>query len=55
MPQSGNATPITYQVGGRQYVVIYAAALGSRGGDRGVEKNSAPASYIAFALPENKK
>ena len=55
MPQSGNATPITYEVGGRQYVVIYSATLGRRGGDKGAEKKSAPASYIAFALPEGGK
>ena len=55
MPQSGNATPITYEVGGRQYVVIYSATLGRRGGDRGADKKSAPASYIAFALPESGK
>ncbi len=50
LPQSGNSTPITYEVGGRQYVVIHATGLGRRGGDRGT---SAPSGgiYVAFALP----
>ena len=59
LPQSGNATPITYEVGGRQYVVIYAAAH-----VRGVMDSSlrlggaaavkpAPSTYVAFALPES--
>jgi quinoprotein glucose dehydrogenase len=45
LPFSGNATPATYMVGGRQYVVIAATgAKGGRGdGSRGV--------YVAFALP----
>lgn len=51
LPQSGNATPITYEVGGRQYVVIYASGLGRRGGDRGTTAPSG-GTYVAFALPE---
>jgi quinoprotein glucose dehydrogenase len=46
LPYSGNATPATYMVNGRQYVVI--AATGAKGdhesGTRGV--------YVAFALPK---
>ena len=44
LPAAGNATPSTYMVGGRQYVVI---ACG--GG-----KNGAPSggTYVAFALPD---
>jgi quinoprotein glucose dehydrogenase len=46
LPYSGNATPVTYMVNGRQYVVI--AATGEKGdradGTRGV--------YVAFALPK---
>jgi quinoprotein glucose dehydrogenase len=44
LPAAGNATPATYMVGGRQYVVI---ACG--GG-----KNGAPSggTYVAFALPD---
>jgi len=43
LPAAGYATPITYMVGGRQYVVIAAGGgkLGTRSGDE----------YIAFALP----
>ncbi len=61
LPQSGNATPITYEVGGRQYVVIYAATharsvMDSRlrlaGLAAGANVKQAGASYVAFALPE---
>ena len=45
LPFSGNATPITYEVGGRQFVVIYAnGGKAPRGGPTG-------AAYVAFALP----
>ncbi len=44
MPSSGNATPATYEVNGRQFVVIAAGGKGSpAGGPGGV--------YVAFALP----
>ena len=44
LPAAGYATPATYSVGGRQFVVIAAGGgkLGSPPGD----------SYVAFALPE---
>ncbi len=44
LPAAGNATPSTYQVGGRQFVVI-AAGGGKRGGESG-------GTYVAFALSE---
>ena len=44
LPFAGNATPSTYMVDGRQYVVI--AASGSRN-----PKGPQGAAYIAFALP----
>jgi quinoprotein glucose dehydrogenase len=47
LPMSGNATPITYEVDGRQYVVIY--ATGGKGG-RGAPSGG---MYVAFALPRN--
>lgn len=43
LPAGGFATPITYEVDGKQYVVIAA------GGARGLKPGG---SYIAFALPE---
>jgi quinoprotein glucose dehydrogenase len=44
LPAGGYATPATYAVGGRQYVVIAAGGgkMGTKSGD----------AYIAFALPE---
>jgi quinoprotein glucose dehydrogenase len=44
LPAAGNATPATYQAGGRQFVVI-AAGGGKRGGQSG-------GKYVAFALPQ---
>ena len=45
LPAAAFATPSTYEVNGRQYVVIACGGtkLGAAGGD----------SYVAFALPEN--
>ena len=44
LPMAGNATPVTYEAGGRQYVVIYAT---------GGRKAGTPSGgvYVAFALP----
>jgi quinoprotein glucose dehydrogenase len=48
LPFSGNATPITYETGGKQYVVIYATGgKADRGGPTG-------GAYVAFALQEGK-
>jgi quinoprotein glucose dehydrogenase len=44
LPAAGNATPATYEVNGRQFVVI--AAGGGKSG------TSSGGSYIAYALPE---
>jgi len=44
LPMSGNSTPITYEVAGRQYVVIH--ATGGRGGP-GMPSGG---TYVAFAL-----
>ena len=44
LPLAGNATPITYQVGGRQYVLIYATGGRKRGEPSG-------GIYVAFSLP----
>jgi quinoprotein glucose dehydrogenase len=51
MVNSGNATPITYEVNGKQYVVI--AAFGGYDAARPNSVNSAPpaGAFVAFALP----
>ena len=46
MVNSGNATPITYEVNGKQFVVI--AAFGGYAGDRAAPAGGA---FVAFALP----
>ncbi len=46
LPFSGNATPVTYEFDGKQYVVIYAT-----GGKAGKGKPSGGV-YVAFALPD---
>ncbi|HEU4391930.1 MAG TPA: pyrroloquinoline quinone-dependent dehydrogenase [Blastocatellia bacterium] len=46
LPQSGNATPATYAVGGRQFVVICAT------GGKGRVIDPKGATYVAFALPD---
>ena len=43
LPAAGNATPSTYEVNGRQYVVIAAGG--------GKSKHPSGGSYVAFALP----
>jgi quinoprotein glucose dehydrogenase len=45
LPFGGNATPVTYEVNGRQFVVIYAT-----GGKSGKPTTSG-GIYVAFALP----
>jgi quinoprotein glucose dehydrogenase len=47
LPYSGNATPITYEAGGRQFVVI--AAGGGR--NRPGTPQMSGGTYVAFALP----
>ncbi len=44
LPFAGNATPITYEIEGRQYMVIYAT-----GGKAGAQQSGG--IYVAFALP----
>jgi quinoprotein glucose dehydrogenase len=44
LPYSADATPITYQVDGRQYVAIFASGGKERGGSTG-------GVYLAYALP----
>jgi quinoprotein glucose dehydrogenase len=47
LPMAGNATPITYELAGKQYVVIY--ATGGKSGKWGLSGGV----YIAFALSPN--
>jgi quinoprotein glucose dehydrogenase len=49
LPFAGNATPATYMVDGRQYVII--AATGAKGGG-GRGPGGARGVYVAFALPK---
>jgi quinoprotein glucose dehydrogenase len=44
LPYAGNATPITYMAGGRQYVLIQADNARDKKSEQG-------AAYVAFALP----
>lgn len=46
LPAGGQATPMTYEINGRQYVVVMAGGHGSFGTKMGD-------SLVAFALPEN--
>ena len=45
LPFSGNATPVTYEVDGRQFIVIAA------GGGKGKPGSPSGGIYVAFALP----
>lgn len=45
LPASGHATPMTYQIGGKQYVVIAA------GGHAKIEQEPLSDALVAFALP----
>jgi quinoprotein glucose dehydrogenase len=44
LPAAGNATPATYEVDGRQFIVIATSS--------GKSRMQAPASYVAFALED---
>ena len=48
LPAAGNATPATYEVNGRQYVVVAA------GGGKSFADHDAPSAsiYVAYALPQ---
>jgi quinoprotein glucose dehydrogenase len=58
--QLGGATsgsPSMYELGGRQYLLVTAAAAGARGGGRGADANlpatAGPTGIVAYALPRN--
>ena len=48
LPFSGNGTPATYEVDGRQYVAV--AAGGGKGGARNDAGSAAGGAYVAFTL-----
>ena len=56
LPLAGNATPLTYMVNGRQYVVIYATGgygrLGLSSPLASIDTAQKNGVYVAFALPE---
>jgi quinoprotein glucose dehydrogenase len=45
LPAAGNATPMTYEVNGKQYLVIAA------GGNKNIPEESLGDAVVAFALP----
>jgi quinoprotein glucose dehydrogenase len=52
LPFSGNGTPSTYEVGGRQFVVVPAGGGKARSQNANGAADSGGA-YVAFALPPN--
>lgn len=47
LPMAGNATPATYEVGGRQFIVVHAT------GGKARKDEPSGGIYIAFALPKD--
>jgi quinoprotein glucose dehydrogenase len=45
LPMAGNATPATYQINGRQFIIVHAT------GGKGKRNDPSGGIYIAFALP----
>ena len=50
LPFAGNGTPATYELNGRQYIVIAASGMGNHGQRMGRPVQQG-ARYVAFALP----
>jgi quinoprotein glucose dehydrogenase len=46
LPMAGNATPATYQINGRQFIIVHAT------GGKGKRDDPSGGIYLAFALPE---
>ena len=51
LPFPGNATPATYEVDGRQFIVIAASGNGILHNQRNIRGRQVGSSYVAFALP----
>ena len=55
LPFPGNSTPATYEVDGRQYIVIAASGGGVVHNERNTGGTRQGATYVAFALPGGTK
>jgi len=53
LPFPGNAPPATYEIDGRQFIVIAASGGGVLHNQRNTRPVQAGAKYVAFALPPN--
>jgi quinoprotein glucose dehydrogenase len=49
LPLAGNATPVTYEIRGKQYVLIYAT------GGKGKRGDPSGGIYVAFTIPSKKE
>ena len=52
LPFTGNATPATYEINGRQYIVIATSGAGRAPAQRNPNPAKPGGRYIAFALPD---
>ncbi len=55
LPFTGNATPATYEINGRQYIVIATSGAGRAPAQRNTRPPQPGARYIAFALPSQRE
>jgi len=55
LPFAANATPATYEIDGRQYIVIAASGAGVLHNQRNTRAPQLGARYIAFALPSGSR
>ena len=55
LPFTGNATPATYEINGRQYIVIATSGAGRAPAQRNPNPAKPGGRYIAFALPAGSK
>ena len=55
LPFAGNATPATYEIDGRQFIVIAASGGGVLHNQRNTRGARPGAQYVAFALPAGSK
>jgi quinoprotein glucose dehydrogenase len=55
LPFTGNATPATYQINGRQFIVIATSGAGRTTAQANVSPAKPGGKYVAFALPAGAK